>query len=130
MFWRDVGKIAFQLANVCAALAALVDLDDTEIQQLDLATHGDHQVLGRNVAVDDAEGQAIVITFCVRVVQCLERLDRGVSNEVGGKFLAHAAGPSRQLSEIASDDVFLNQEVLTADASEIENGNDVRVHQR
>ena len=79
-------KLALPLTiPTCVLLTRRFGLHDAEVGQLHLAQQRDHDVAGRDVAVDDPHRRAHLVALLVRVGQRLQRLVRDVVGERRGE---------------------------------------------
>lgn len=103
---------------------------DTEVDDLDDAVEGDQEVVGADVAVDDAEGAAHFVGGAVGVVESCGGLGDDASEEVKGRILLEffdAVDLFSDAFEVEATDVFHGDVVDVADLADFEDLNDVGV---
>ena len=80
--------------------------------------------------MDDAHRRAVAIPLAVGIPQRLQRLVRDVVRDPRGQRPhRHVVVPGHQANQVAPDDVLLGHEVVGPHATEVEDRNDVRMHQ-
>ena len=94
LFRRHVRKLALDHASL-GLVRSMVGLGDTEIEQLHRAVVRDHDVVRRNVAVDDVERLAVLIVGDV----CVVKRARHVDADAKRNRKSHATGLARLANE-------------------------------
>ena len=109
---------------------ALSGLGDAEVDDLHLAGEADHHVLGRDVAMHDAEGAPLRVTPTMRVVEAVADLGRDVGAHVEGQLLRELARPGQQPRGVGAFDELHHDEVGVLVLPEVEDLGDVDVVQQ
>ncbi len=124
---RHVRDLALHDADDGAHVAERA-LGDAEVRDLHLALDRHEDVTGRDVAMDHAEGRAVLVGAAMRVVQALERLDRD-AHGVGGREprCARVAARAEEATEVEPLDELHREEPSLVDLPEVERAHDVRV---
>jgi hypothetical protein len=128
---RHVGQLALDPAGLGAELLRL-RLGDAEVDDLQVARAGDHQVRRRDVAVDQSQGLAVVVALGVGVLEGLAGLDEQRQRDVDRRRPRHLAGLAQDAPDVAAVDVLHRDEVDAADLAQLEELDDVGVveHER
>ncbi len=104
-------------------------LGDAEVGELHVALEGDHDVLEADVAVDDAEGFAVLVSLGVRVGESTRDAAGDEDGEFAGKDAVARVELLGELFEVHASDEFHGDEIHPFDFAEVVGLDDVRVNQ-
>ena len=123
---RHVRDLALDLAFV-AVVHAAARLGDAEVEDTREAVEADHDVLGRDVAVDDGECRAVVVRRLVRLVETEEEVVDDGAGDGHGDAVAGVAHQLEEAGERLALDELHHDEELAGVRDDVERGHDVGV---
>ena len=110
---RHVGNLALHLP-LLGRLDARDRLRDTKVEDLRHAIRAHHDVVGRDVAMDDVEGSTELIRRLVRGVKSMERATHDACADGGGNSHVHGHRGLEQTRQGLAMDVLHDQKDLLA----------------
>jgi hypothetical protein len=127
-----LGRHVLRLAHEDLAFLVLhqvAGLGDAEVRDLDLALGGDHEVLGGDVAVDDAQRGAVLVALRVRVFEAAADAGDDERAQLVRDLLAQLDVAVHELLNVDAVHELHRDVVLVADAAQLVDLDDVLVDQ-
>ena len=124
LFGRHIGNFAFE-RTFLGLFEAVRGFGDAEVKDLEVAVERDDEILGGDIAVDDAKRLTEVIGFFVGVVQAFARLDDDLDGVFDGEGDFLRLGFEANLGEIAPSDVLHRDKVGLLNHAHIEDLDDM-----
>ena len=126
LFWRHVAELAKAHLRIGRG-AADRRLRDAEIDHLGLAFERDQDIGRRDIAVHEVERGTVVARAAVRIGEPVREFATDEQREVDREALLALAEQAERATQVAAFDELEREEVLVADATDLEDLRDVDV---